>query len=153
MGWWPVIDLVLLVVVLIAPLAWLLGRRRWLTRQGGLFDCSMRRSGRGPSGWVLGVARYTGEFLEWFPVFSLSFRPRVRVYRSAAQVRSQRRPEYDEAASLYEGSQIVTLRLSADEDCELAMSRPSLTGLMSWLESAPPGLRYQHSAEDHRSEF
>jgi hypothetical protein len=148
MGWWPVIDVVLLVVVLLAPLVWLLGRRRWLTRQGGLFDCSLRRRGRRAGGWVLGVARYTGEYLEWFPVFSLSFRPGMRVYRSDAHVSAQRRPEYDEVASLYDGSEIVTLCVAGAGECEVAMSRSSLTGLMSWLESAPPGIRYQH-ANDH----
>ncbi len=153
MQWWPVLDVVLLAAVLVAPLAWLLGRRRWLMRQGGLFDCSMRKRRRTrTSGWVLGVARYSGEFMEWFAVFSLSFRPRVRVYRSEARVVSNRIPDYDEAAALYQGSQIVNM-LIGDETCEFAMSRSSMTGLMSWLESAPPGHRYHPTSSDERSEL
>lgn len=152
MVWWPVIDVLVLVIILLAPVAWLLGRRRWLMRQGGLFDCSMRhRRNSGTTAWVLGVARYTGEYLEWFAIFSMSLRPRVRVYRADARVVSNRVPGYDEAASLYEGSQVVTLRIGSDT-CELAMSPPSMTGLMSWLESAPPGQRYHPNSEGERSD-
>lgn len=153
MDWWPVIDIAILVTLMAAPLVWLLVRRRWLTRQGGLFDCSMRlRRKKGTNGWVLGVARYTGEFLEWFPVFSASFRPRMRVYRPHTRVIGQRRPEFDEAAALYGGSQVVVLGLESAEECELAMSAQSLTGLLSWLESAPPGMRYQPYSEGPSSQ-
>lgn len=152
MEWWAAIDVVIVLAVLITPLVWLLLRRRWLTRQGGLFDCGLRfHHKKDTSRWVLGVARYTGEYLEWFPVFSASFRPKLRVYRPTASVIDQRRPEYDEAANVYGGSQIVMLRDSSGISWELAMSSSSLTGLMSWLESAPPGQRYDddHSNAPH----
>jgi hypothetical protein len=154
MGWWPVIDAAIVVIIVATPLVWLLVRRRWLTRQGGLFDCTLRVPRRtGGQRWVLGVARYTGDYLEWFPVFSASFRPRLRLHRTDAQVVSQRSPSTDEVASLYGGSKIVTLRVaSARSERELAMSAASMTGLMSWLESAPPGQRYTAFLEQPRED-
>jgi len=47
-------------------------RRRWIARSGGTLEFSIRvRSSRVGRGWVLGVARYNGDVLEWFRVFSL----------------------------------------------------------------------------------
>ena len=76
----------------------------------------------------------------------------ARGSRSEARVVSNRVPDYDEAAALYLGSQIVNM-LIGDETCEFAMSRSSMTGLMSWLESAPPGHRYHPTSSDERSEL
>lgn len=52
-------------------------RRRLIQRSGGTFDCSLRWgvaeeldiSGKG---WVYGVARYSGDRIDWFRVFSYS---------------------------------------------------------------------------------
>ena len=124
--------LVLLIVVFIA-------RRRFLTRYTGTFECSLRTStdtlGKG---WVLGLARYEADRIEWFRVFDLSWRPRRVLRRGDVHVRERRHPRGPEAFAVMAGSVIVRC---ADEHgaLELAMSDPSYTGFASWLESAPPG--------------
>lgn len=146
MDWLGITEVValVLVVALLLPVACLGARRRWLARQGGLFDCSLRLHTRTPgSGWVLGVARYSGDNLEWFRAFSLSLRPRVIFPRSQSQVGQQRDPDPIEAVLLYDDQRILRMELADGRSWELAMSVASLTGLLSWLESAPPGARYR----------
>lgn len=50
-------------------------RRRLIQRSGGTFDCSLRwdvpeRPDTSGKGWSYGVARYSGDRLTWFRVFS-----------------------------------------------------------------------------------
>ncbi len=134
-----------LILLLILPVVFLASRRRWLSRQGGLFDCSLRLSTKTPgAGWALGVARYSGDNLEWFRVFSLSFRPRVIFPRSVTHAGSQRDPDAIEAVVLSNDDQrIVNMVTRNGDSWELAMSNSSLTGLLSWLESSAPGARYR----------
>jgi hypothetical protein len=133
----------LLLTVVLALLLFAL-RRRWLTRQGGVFECSARLgTGRPSGGWSLGVARYNGEMLEWFRFFSYSSRPRIALRRGCVQVVDSRDPDPVEAVALYDGQRVVRVddRGAVDHHAwELAMDPDSLTGLLSWLESAPPGL-------------
>lgn len=135
---------VALVVLLLLPILWLIARRRWLSRQGGLFECSLRLSTTTPgTGWVLGVARYSGERLEWFRSFSLSLRPRLVFRRGATRAGAQRRPDAIEAVLLYADQRIIRLETTEGSSWEVAMQEDSLTGLLSWLESAPPGMAYR----------
>jgi hypothetical protein len=131
-------------VLLGVPVVFLAGRRRWLSRQGGLFDCSLRLSTKTPgAGWALGVARYSGDNLEWFRVFSPSLRPRVIFPRSSTRVGAQRDPDAIESVALSFEQRILGMELADGHSWELAMSTASLTGLLSWLESSPPGARYR----------
>jgi hypothetical protein len=143
-GWLGVVEILLLVAVcLVLPLVLLGGRRRWLARQGGTFECSVRlRPGTSPGGWVLGIGRYNEEILEWFRFFSFALRPRKSFVRQYVRVIDSRDPTPAEAGSLYADQRIVLVEVSGEwpEKCELAMSPGSLTGLLSWLEAAPPGL-------------
>lgn len=135
---------VAVIVILLVPVVFLASRRRWLSRMGGLFDCSLRLSATTPgTGWVLGVARYSGDNLEWFRVFSPSLRPRVIFPRSISHAGVQRDPDPIEAVGLNHDERIVAIELNDGHSWELAMSQASLTGLLSWLESAPPGARYR----------
>ena len=138
---------VLAFLLVLAPLVVLTLRRRWLARQGGTFECSLRISTSTPGvGWALGVARYNEEYLEWFRFFSFSFRPRRSFLRHDVNVLDDREPDAVEAVSLYLGQRVVRLQDSAGDDgrvCDLAMSAESLTGLLSWLEAAPPGLAHR----------
>jgi hypothetical protein len=146
MDWLGITEVVALalVVVLLVPVVFLGARRRWLSRQGGLFDCSLRLSTKTPgTGWVLGVARYSGDNLEWFRAFSLALRPRLIFPRSQSRAGQQRDPDPIESVLLYDEQRILRLELSDGQSWELAMSVASLTGLLSWLESAPPGARYR----------
>lgn len=89
-------------------------RRRLLQRPGGTFDCSLRPA---PSdgeevestgkGWVYGVARYSGDRIEWFRVFSYSPRPRRVLDRPAIEVVSRRPPQGQEELALLSDATVL----------------------------------------------
>ncbi|MGQ4485233.1 DUF2550 domain-containing protein [Streptomyces sp. 372A] len=135
-----------LVVALVALGLFVFGlRRRLIQRSGGTFDCSLRwnvseepdLSGKG---WVYGVARYSGDKVNWFRVFSYSPRPRRVLERSAIEVVARRMPEGEEELALLSDA-IVLGCLHRGIRLELAMSEDALTGFLAWLEAAPPGQR------------
>jgi hypothetical protein len=120
-------------------------RRRLIQRSGGTFDCSARftapRAGQSPGkGWLYGVARYNGDHVEWFRVFSYAPRPRRTLQRDHIQVRERRQPQGDEELALLPGALVLNCRHDG-QDVELAMSEDALTGFLAWLEAAPPGQR------------
>jgi hypothetical protein len=128
----------LLFLLLVYGIA-LIVRRRWLSRNGGTFEFSVRvRSGRAGRGWILGVGRYTGDTLEWFRIFSLAPRPRFVYRRSELEYVGRRDAEGAEAYSLYSGHIVVSCRTPGGM-LEVAMSPEALTGFLSWLEAGPPG--------------
>jgi Protein of unknown function (DUF2550) len=144
-SWLGIIEILLAVAICIAAILTLLaGRRRWLARLGGAFECSLRLRTKTPgSGWVLGLARYNDEILEWFRFFSFALRPRKTFERQHLRVLDYRQPDPVEAVSLYADQRVVRIEVGEPPDTEewdLAMSPGSLTGLLSWLEAAPPGL-------------
>jgi hypothetical protein len=115
-------------------------RRHLLARNAATFDCSLRRNlQRKPSGWMLGVARYEEDRLEWFRIFTLDPRPGQVLQRSRLDLLEWRHPAAGEIDSILPGSVIV--RCSYDQDAlELAMTESDYTGFSTWLESAPPGI-------------
>lgn len=123
-------------------------RRRLIQRAGGTFDCSLRRSAAAdaePSansgkGWVYGVARYSGDRVEWFRVFSYAPRPRRVLERSAIEVLRRRAPIGQEELALLSDSVVLACEHRGVQ-LELAMSEDALTGFLAWLEAAPPGQR------------
>ncbi len=128
-----------LLVVLVGALVAVVARRRWLGRGIGTFDCSLRTSAAAHGkGWVLGVARYEADRIEWFRVFSASVRPREVLQRGDVMVQERRMPSGAEAFSIMSGFVVVRCRRGAGL-VELAMSEQSYTGFASWLEAAPPG--------------
>lgn len=146
MDWLAVTEVIALVIaaVILIPLAWLIARRRWLSRGGALFDCSVRLKTTTPStGWVLGVARYRQARLEWFRSFSLSLRPRLVLPRDQTAVGPQRPPDEIEALLLMEDQRVIQLRLDDGRSWEASMTPEAITALLSWLEAAPPGQGHQ----------
>jgi hypothetical protein len=145
LGWWGIVGILLLVAVCLAAVLVLLAvRRRWLARYGGTFECSLRLRTTIPgSGWALGIGRYNDEILEWHRFFSFSLRPRKAFPRRELRVVDYRQPDPVEAVSLYADQRVVRIEVHEppeQEEWDLAMSPGSLTGLLSWLEAAPPGL-------------
>lgn len=128
-----------LVVLLLGGLIVLALRRRFLSRSGGTFDCSLRLrpSGYG-KGWALGIGRYAGDYLEWYRVFSYATRPRRAFARRDLEILERRAPVGPEVFSLLAGAVIVKCRHDTGF-VEFAMSADALTGFLAWLESAPPG--------------
>jgi hypothetical protein len=138
LGVLEVLGLLLLLAVLLLVL--LAARRRWLSRSGGTFECSLRvRTSTPGAGWVLGVGRYSGGRLEWFRFFSFSVRPRETFPRGRVRVANSRGPDPVEAVSLTAESRILALEVGP-QTRELAMSEDSVVGLLAWLEASPPGI-------------
>jgi len=136
---WFLDSLGLVVAALALFLLGLVVRRRLIARAGSTFDLSISfRHGPSPRGWTLGVGRYTDNQLEWFRVFSLSWRPRHRFDRGQVEVLRRREPHGTEAFSLHAGTSIIESRTDAGP-VQFALSPDALTGLLAWLESAPPG--------------
>ncbi len=147
MLWVEVTEIIAVVALIVValPICWLILRRRWLGRAGGLFDCSLRlRTATPGTGWVLGVARYQEDRLEWFRSFSLALRPRVVFERADTRAGRQRNPDPIEALGLLEDQRIIRLDGAEGSGWELSVSNDALLGLLSWLEAAPPGQGYHH---------
>ncbi|MFF2652844.1 DUF2550 domain-containing protein [Streptomyces sp. NPDC058045] len=123
-------------------------RRRLVQRSGGTFDCSLRWDAPGADGaedtsgkgWGYGIARYNGDRIEWFRVFSYAPRPRRTLERNAIEVSGRRAPQGEEELALLSDA-IVLSCVHRGARLELAMSEDALTGFLAWLEAAPPGQR------------
>jgi hypothetical protein len=152
---------VFLVIAILAA-AGIAARRFLLERGGGTVECGLRK---GSGSWRLGLASYQREELCWFGIFGLSMRPDEVFPRHDLTLVSRRLPTDAEAASLGPGMIVVECKFGADdgqlsppapdgsapngtpaspgapggETVELALGEAALTGLLSWLEAAPPG--------------
>ena len=138
-------------IILVLAAVGIAARRFLLERGGGTVECGLRS----PNGsWRLGLASYQPEELCWFGALGLSMRPDVVFPRRDLAVVSRRLPTEAEAASLGPGMIVVECQLSDDSESpglalagtpgqsrtvELAMGEAALTGLLAWLEAAPPG--------------
>jgi hypothetical protein len=126
--------LVLVGSLLVALVAAFLLRRRFLL--SGLGAVTMWLRAPGTSRWAVGVAWYSGDVLLWYRALSLSVRPNRRLCRAQFQVDARRRPTAQDL-SLPDESVILTVRTGAGPQ-ELAMDSSTVTGFLSWIESAPP---------------
>ena len=126
--------LVLLGVLVVGLVAAFLLRRRFLL--SGLGAVTMWLRPPGVPRWAVGVAWYSGETLLWYRALSLSVRPNRRLCRSQFQVDARRTPTGQDL-SLPPDSVILTCRTDAGPQ-ELAMDSSTVTGFLSWIESAPP---------------
>lgn len=126
-------------------------RRRLIQRSGGTFDCSLRWNVPPPEqretdtepsgkGWIYGVARYSGDRIEWFRVFSYAPRPRRALERASIEVLERRTPQGEEELALLSDAIVLACRHRGTR-LEMAMSEDALTGFLAWLEAAPPGQR------------
>lgn len=122
-------------------------RRRLIQRPGGTFDCNLRWDApEDPSaeprgkGWTYGIARYNGDSVEWFRVFSYAPRPRRSLERYGIEVLGRRHPEGEEELALLSDALILSCSVNGSR-VELAMGEDALTGFLAWLEAAPPGQR------------
>jgi hypothetical protein len=123
-------------IILILAAAGIAARRFLLERGGGTVECGLRK---GNGSWRLGLASYQREELCWFGSFGLSLRPDEVFPRRDLTVVSRRLPSDAEAASLGPGRIVVECRFGEAGTVELALGEAALTGLLSWLEAAPPG--------------
>lgn len=128
---------IFLVAALLLLIA-LFGRRELFARGRGAVELYVRLHQRpGGGGWSPGFAQFHGDELRWFRIFSLALRPRRRLSRRTLTVDSRRSPTAEEA-QLVPAEWVVLQCLSEAKPIELAMPRHTLTGFLSWLESATP---------------
>jgi hypothetical protein len=125
--------LVVAVVVVGLVVAFLLRRRFLLT---GLGAVTMWLRPTGSPRWSVGVAWYGGDSLLWYRALSLSVRPQQRLCRAEFRVQGRRRAGADDV-SLPEDVVVLSCATAAGPR-ELAMDTSTVTGFLSWVESAPP---------------
>ncbi|MFI5956786.1 DUF2550 domain-containing protein [Cryptosporangium sp. NPDC051539] len=134
-----VFEAVALLLALVFVLLAVLFVRRLLIARSGAVELSVRlyraRMGRG---WALGLARFAGDQLRWYRLFSFSPWPRRVLTRRELVVVGRRDPSEQETLALLTGS-VVLECTDRTGPVELAMSGSALTGFLSWLESAAPG--------------
>src|SRR5262245_35371043 len=115
--------------------------RREVLGRGGTIDSSLRLStlvtGRG---WAPGFARFGSDEFRWYRMFSLSLGPRRVLTRRGLAVEGRRQPDGPERLVLPDDWVILRCR-THQEQVEIAMAASTVTGFLSWLESAPPATR------------
>lgn len=127
------------IAVILVGVLILFVRRALVTRSGGIIRLSVRVTtvldGRG---WSPGFARFVGDQLRWYRMFSFALRPKRVLSRKELVVERRRLPEGQERLSM--PSDWVILRCTSQHaPVEIAMARSTVTGFSSWLEAAPPG--------------
>ncbi|HEU4424366.1 MAG TPA: DUF2550 domain-containing protein [Pilimelia sp.] len=139
---WIGIGVLVVLAVLAAPFV----RRAAFARAGGTIRLTVRLStmvdGRG---WSPGFARFVGDELRWYRMFSFALRPRRVLSRRSLVVDSLRDPAGPERLALGEGWVILRC-INHQAAMEIAMDRTTVTGFLSWLEAAPPGAVSTHLA-------
>jgi hypothetical protein len=126
-------------------------RRFLLERRGATVECGLRRPG---GSWRLGLASYQLDEFYWYRVFGFSMRPEQAFPRRDLAVVARRPPTQEEVTILGPGRIVAECQLGATSGTDvpgradgpggvgrvdLAMAESALTGLLVWLEAAPPG--------------
>jgi hypothetical protein len=127
-------GLLLLLAALLA--IGLIVRRLVLRRGGAVLDLCIR-SGNSRH-WVLGLARYSGDRLQWYRAFSFSPRPSSSFRRAELRVIERRTPSRGEAAYFAHGALVFECR-QAGRRLDLALPQTAVNGFQAWLEALPPG--------------
>jgi hypothetical protein len=133
------------VLAVLLLLAALFVRREAIGRRGGTIEMSLRISSAvAGRGWSPGVARFVGDEMRWYRVFSLAPGPRRKLSRLSLSIQERRAPGANERLVL--PADWVVVRCGTErEPVEIAMARTTLTGFMSWVEAGSAGptqLRY-----------
>jgi hypothetical protein len=127
------------VLIVLLALGLLYARRELIAYGGGTIDLNLRLYSRLPGrGWSPGVARFAGDELRWYRLFSLAPRPRRVLSRRDLHIQSRRAPETAERYAMPPGWVVITCTHRA-APVEIAMAETTLFGFLSWMEAAPPG--------------
>ena len=130
----------LVFLLLLCLLAGFTLRRYLLTRTHGSFDCAYRDG----SGWVVGIARYQPDRIDWHRIFAFGFAPARSFSRGSLEVLRRREAAPQERAALLPDS-VICVCSHEGREFELAMSMDAYMGLSSWTESGPPGRQWTSS--------
>lgn len=128
-----VLAVALALVVAFIVYVWL--RRRWIAGGKPLMLCAI--SAGEHSRWRLGLARISGERLDWFSVVGPSPRPAHSWVRHDLDLGAPQR--LADAVPGLPPDAVCVLGHSVSRPYELAMSPAAYTAVRAWLESSPPG--------------
>ncbi|SFL51612.1 DUF2550 domain-containing protein [Geodermatophilus ruber] len=126
--------LVLAGVLVVGLVVAFLLRRRFLLSGLGAVTMWLRPAGSGR--WSVGVAWYGGDVLLWYRALSLSVRPNQRLDRSQVRIEGRRNAGPDDVP-LPDDVAVLAIE-TGNRRQELAMDPSTVTGFLSWVESAPP---------------
>ncbi|MCI6584104.1 MAG: DUF2550 domain-containing protein [Mobiluncus porci] len=135
-----VITVMVFVLIFICALAiYFVARLRFKAQNVGSFNVAYRR--RPEDVWVAGVCHYSEDLLKWYRIISLKWGSTLRWTRHGFEILDAQVQEAD-------GVRLAILHCRAQEakrgvflppaDFWLAMGEPDYSGLVSWMESAPP---------------
>ena len=128
-----VVVLVLLGALLVAVVVAFLLRRRFLL--SGLGAVTMWLRPAHSARWAVGVAWFGDDSLLWYRALSLAVRPQRRLPRADLRVEVRREASRDDLA--LPADVVVLTCQTVDGPQDLAMEPSTLTGFLSWVESAP----------------
>ena len=128
-----------LLILLVLAAAGIAARRFLLERGGATVECGLRQPGPKNRSWRLGLASYQLDEFRWYRIFGLSMRPQWAFLRRDLTVVIRRPPTEQEASILGPGRIVAECQLAGSGPVDLALAESALTGLLAWLESAPPG--------------
>ena len=131
-----VVLLVLAAALVVALVVAFLLRRRFLL--SGLGAVTMWLRPAHSTRWSVGVAWFGGDSLLWYRALSLAVRPQRRMSRGELRVIGRRGATADDLA--LPPDVVVLTCETGDGPQDLAMEPSTLTGFLSWVESAP-GIR------------
>jgi hypothetical protein len=126
-------------IVLVLAASGIAARRFLLERGGATVECGLRRPG---GSWRLGIASYQLDEFSWYRIFGFSMRPEVVFLRRDLAVVARRPLTGDEVTVLGPGRLVAECQLTGSGEVtsvDLALAESALTGLLVWLEGAPPG--------------
>ena len=126
-------------ILLVLAAAGIAARRFLLERSGATVECGLRRPGPKSRSWRLGLASYQLDEFRWYGIFGISMRPEQTFPRRDLAVVARRPPTEEEVTILGPGRIVAECQLGASTTIDLALAESALTGLLAWLESAPPG--------------
>jgi Protein of unknown function (DUF2550) len=127
------------VLILLLAVVALFVRRALIARSGGTIKLAVRLStmliGRG---WSPGYGRFADDELQWYRMFSFAIRPRWVLSRRDLAVEHRRLHEGRERLAL-PADWVILRCVGRAAPIEIAMAASTVTGFLSWLESAPAG--------------
>jgi hypothetical protein len=139
-------------ILLVLAASGIAARRFLLERGGATVECGLRQRGRP---WRLGLASYQLDEFCWYRIFGLSMRPEQTFPRRELAVVARRPPTQAEESILGPGRIVAECQVggggtgtgpgtgpspgTGPGTVDLALAESALTGLLAWLEAAPPG--------------
>lgn len=110
-------------------------RRRYIAAGSQLMLCALRTEAE--PRWRLGLARLSGDHLQWFSVVGPSLRPERRWLRHELDLGVP--TGVPETIPGLPPDAVAVSGECGPLTCSLAMSSAAYTALRAWLESSPPG--------------